>query len=81
MRGSRGETGGPDPHPGKSQTYKNIGFLKTTGPDHLKNYKVPSQDSMLGHHGHGSKIPFEIAFSWQADDGPILVVFGFSLFS
>ena len=33
MRGSRGETGGPDPPP-------EIGFPSNTGPDPLNNHKV-----------------------------------------
>ena len=39
MRGSRGDTGGPDPPPLKN--HKNIGFFfSNTGPDPLKNRKV-----------------------------------------
>ena len=51
---------GVDPHPLKN--HKNIGFLSNTGPDPIKNTKLPSQHSMLGHHR-------------RADDGPLLVVF------
>ena len=52
--GSRGGTGGLDP-PG---IHKNIGFLSNTGPDPLKITTLPSQHSMLGHHRHTSKMPF-----------------------
>ena len=41
-----GGTGGLDP-PGK---YKIIGCLINTGPDPLKNTKLPIQHSILGHH-------------------------------
>ena len=46
MRGSRGGDRGSDP-----LITKNIGFLSSTGPDPLKITKLPSQHSMLGHHG------------------------------
>ena len=32
------------------ENYKNIGFLRNTGPDPLKITKLPIQHSMLGHH-------------------------------
>ena len=62
MRGSRGGQGVRTPHPEKSQA---IGFLSKTGPDSMKNHKLPSQHSML-------------IRRWVVD-GPILVVFGYSL--
>ena len=73
MHGSRGGTGGPIPPPLKN--HKNIGFPSNTGPDPLKITKLPSQHSVLGHHPHASPM----AFRWQADDGPVIVVFGSSL--
>ena len=45
MRGSReGVAEGPDPLPGKSETF---GALYNTGPDPLENQKLPSQHSIL----------------------------------
>ena len=45
MRGSReGVAEGPDPLPGKSETF---GALYNTGPDPLENQKPPSQHSIL----------------------------------
>ena len=41
-------TGGPDPPPLKN--HKNIGVLSNAGLDTLKITKLPSQNSMLGHH-------------------------------
>ena len=61
---SEGGTGGPDPHPEKSQ---NIGFPSNTGHDPLKITNLPSQHSMLGHHWHASQK--RMAFDWRADDG------------
>ena len=44
-RGSReGVAEGPDPLPGKSETF---GALYNTGPDPLENQKLPSQHSIL----------------------------------
>ena len=69
--GGGGGTGGPDP-PEKSQ---NIGFPSNTGQDPIKSTRLPGQHSISGHHRHAS----EMAFRWQADDGPLVVVFGSSL--
>ena len=45
LRGSReGVADGPDPLPGKSETF---GALHNTGPDPLENQKLPSQHSIL----------------------------------
>ena len=40
------------------------GFLGNTGPDRLKITKLPSQNSMLGHHRHASETSFK--FRWPA---------------
>ena len=65
MRGSRGGNGGPDPHPPSLKILKNIWFLSITCPDPLKITKLPSQHSTLGHHRHGSLMPFR----WSAFSG------------
>ena len=62
-----GGGGSPDPPP-PMKYRKNIGFLSNTGPDPLKIIKHSSQHSMLGHHWHG--------VLQQADDGPLILVFG-----
>ena len=54
IRGSRGGQGVQTP----LENHKNIGFLSNTGPDPLKITKLLSQHSMLGHHRHTSKTPF-----------------------
>ena len=69
-----GGTGGPDPppptplpHPEKSQ---NLGFSSNTGPDTLKNHIIIQCWAFIG-------MPAKchlMAFSWQADDGPLIVV-------
>ena len=51
--GSRGRKGSGPP-----ENHKNIEFLSNTGPKPLKITKLPSQHSMLGHHQHASKTPF-----------------------
>ena len=72
MGGSRWETGGPDPPPPLKIT--KIEFLSNTGPGPLKITKLPSQNSMLGHHR-----PASDRFRWRADDGPFIVIFGSSI--
>ena len=51
MRGSGGGGKGSGPLE-KSQ---NLGFLGNTGLDRLRNTKLPSQHSMLGHHRTASE--------------------------
>ena len=59
------------------KNHKNIGSLSHTSLDPLKNHKLCSQHSMLGHHRHTRETPFKWhLFRWRADDGPILVIFG-----
>ena len=41
------------------KNHKNIGFLSNTGPDSLKNDKLLSQHSMLGHYRHASDGQFK----------------------
>ena len=50
----------PPPH---LINHKNIGFLCNTGPDPLKNLKLPSQHSMLGQHLPTSETPFQWRFA------------------
>ena len=69
MRGSRGGgTGGPD----SPEYLQNIGFLSNTGPDPPKKHKVPSQNSMLGHHRPASETrfaggPMIVHLKWYLD--------------
>ena len=63
---------GPDHPPEISQSYR---FLSNTGPDPLKNHKLPSQHSMLGHHWPAREPHFN-GVRWRFDDGPLLMVFG-----
>ena len=80
MHGFRWGTGGTDPPP-PLENHKNIGFFSNTGLDPLKITKLPSQHSMLGLHWHTSKTLFchFMAFCWRCSDGPLKLVFGFSL--
>ena len=64
MCGSRGGTGGPDP---PLKNHKNIGVLRHAGLDTLKITKLPSRNSMLGHHRHASETPFK----WRFAGGPM----------
>ena len=61
MHGSRGVGNRGSRPPLKN--HKNIGFRSNTGPDPLKIAKLPSQNSMLGHHRHASKAPFKWHFA------------------
>ena len=63
QRGAGGRTS-----PRKSQKYR---FFSNTGPDPLNIVKLPCQLSILGHNRHASETPFR----WQAEDGPLIVVF------
>ena len=50
-----GGTGDPDPPPHPTlKNYRNTGFYSNAGPDPLKITRLPSRDSMLGHHRHAS---------------------------
>ena len=68
MRVSRGGQGVQPP----LKDHKNLGLLSNTGPDPLKkkNPKIPSQNSMLGHHLHSSETPFK--FKWRFVGGPMM---------
>ena len=55
------------------KNHKNIWFLSSPGADPLKITKLHSQHSMLGHHQRQKKN----GVCWQADDGPLIVVFFF----
>ena len=55
--GGSGGGGGWQGVPTPLKNHKNLGFLSITGPDPMKNHKLPSQNSMLGHHRHASETP------------------------
>ena len=52
------------------KNHKNIGFLSNTDLDPLKNHKLLSQHSIMGHHWHASKTPFK----WRFSDGPMMAL-------
>ena len=52
QRGDRGS--GP-----LAENHKNIGFPSNIDPDPQLITKLPSQHSMVGHHGHASETPFQ----------------------
>ena len=56
QRGDR--VSGPPP----LTNHKKLGFLSNTGPDLLKNHKLPSQHSVLGHY----------PFKWRFAGGPMM---------
>ena len=45
------------------KNHKNIGFPSNIDRDPLKITKLPSQNSMVGHYRHASKLPFQWRFS------------------
>ena len=63
MCGSRGGGGGGRGSGLPLENHKNIGFLSNTGPDPLKITKLPSQQSMKGHHRNASETPFKWRFA------------------
>ena len=77
MCGSRGGTGGLDPPP-PLKKHKNTGFLSNTGPDPLKNHKAAKPAFNVGPSSTRQRNAISMAFSWRADDGPLLVLFGSS---
>ena len=78
-----GGAGGPDPpphtHTHTQNNHKNIGFLSNTGPDPLKNHKATKPSFNVGPSLACQRNAIQMAFRWQADDGPLLVLFGSSL--
>ena len=67
MCGARPGGGGAG-DPDLQKNHKNIGFLRNTGPDPLKNHKATEPDSILGRHRHASETPFK----WRFAGGPIM---------
>ena len=59
------------------KTFKNIGFLSNTGPDHPKNHKAtkPAFNVEPTSARQRNAIIY-MAFRWRAADGPLIVVFG-----
>ena len=57
------------------KNHKNIEFISNTGPDLLKFSRLPSQHSTII--GTPAKRHLN-SFRWRADDGPLIVIFGFS---
>ena len=76
MRGSRGGGEGVQT---SLKNHKNIGFLSNTGPDPLKNQSYQARFNVGTLACQRNAI--SRAFPWQADNGPLIVVFGSSLSS
>ena len=69
-RGSKGETGCPDPPPPPPlKNHKHIGFLSNTGPDPLKNHIATKPAYNVG-----PSSAREMAFRWRADNSLLIVV-------
>ena len=93
MHRSRGGVGvgrgTEDLDPPLPESHKNIGFSSSTGPDPLKNRKATKPVFNVGpslarqrntfNVGPSSARRHLMAFCWQADDGPLIVVLGSSL--
>ena len=62
----------PPPPYGKSQ-------LSNTCPNSLKNYKATKPAFNVGPSSAHQRNAIKMAFRWQADDGPLLVLIGSSL--
>ena len=74
MGGSRGGTGDHDPPPPTERSQK-IGFLSNIGPDLLKNCKATRPEFNVRPSLGRQRKAIQMGFHWQADDGPLLVVF------
>ena len=64
------------PYPSPPERSKNIGFLCNTGPDPLKNHNATKPTFNVGPGSARQQNAISMAFSWQADGGPVKVVFG-----
>ena len=58
-----------------------IGFLSCTGPDPLKNHKATKPAFNVGPSSARQRNAIEMAFHWQVEDGPFIVIFGSSISS
>ena len=58
------------------ENHKNKGFLSNTGLDPLKNHKATNPAFNVGPSSARQRNTIWMAFHWQADDGPLIVVFG-----
>ena len=75
MGGSRGgERKGVRTPPPQKKDHKK-GFLSNTGLDHLKNRKATRTEFNVRPSSGRQQHAISMAFCWQADDCPLLVVF------
>ena len=68
----------PPPPPPPLKNHKNIGFHSNTGPDPLKKHKATKPVFNVGPSSACQGNAILMGFHWQADDGPLIVVFGSS---
>ena len=57
------------------KNHKNIGSLSNSGPDPLKNHEATKTAFNVGPSSARQRNAIKMVFCWQADNGPILVVF------
>ena len=57
----------------------NVGLISSIGPVPLKNYKATKPVFNVGPSSARQQSAIQMAFRWQADDGQLLVVFGYPL--
>ena len=77
MRGTRDGGRGTDTH--SLENHKAIGFISNTGLDPLTNNKATKPAFNVWSSSVRQQNAIPMAFCWQADDGPLLVVFRSSL--
>ena len=63
------------PPPPPQKNHKNIGFLRNSGPDLLKNHEATEPVFNVGPSSARQRNAIEMAFRWRADDSPLKVVF------
>ena len=61
---------------GGSQNHKTIGILINTSPDPLENHKATKPAFNVVTLSALQRNAIKMAFCWQGDDGPLLVIFG-----
>ena len=73
-------TGDPAPPPPLPlKNHKSLGLLSKSVPDHLKHHKVTKPAFNVGPSSVRQRNAILMAFSWWAEDGPLIVVFGWFL--
>ena len=61
------------------KNHKNIGFLCNTDPDPMKNHIATKPAFNVGPSSARQQSTISMVFRWQANDGPFIAIFGYSI--